>query len=87
MGGTGAGATIPGVRDDAAQPRRPTRAKGEERPRKAPLRCRAPFDVRLGLRNAFNKSYSDPIALVPGVDTMPEPGRSFFVELIAHRAR
>ena len=43
------------------------------------------FDVRLGLRNAFNKSYSDPIALNPAVDTMPQPGRSFFVELIAHR--
>jgi outer membrane receptor protein involved in Fe transport len=43
------------------------------------------FDVRLGLRNAFNKNYSDPIALAPGVDTMPQPGRSFFVELIAHR--
>ncbi len=45
------------------------------------------FDVRLGLRNAFNTSYSDPIALNPIVDTMPQPGRTFFVELIAHRAR
>ncbi len=45
------------------------------------------FDFRLGLRNAFNKSYSDPVALTPGVDTMPQPGRSFFVELIAHRSR
>jgi outer membrane receptor protein involved in Fe transport len=44
-------------------------------------------DVRLGLRNAFNTSYSDPIALNPAVDTMPQPGRTFFVELIAHRAR
>jgi iron complex outermembrane receptor protein len=44
-------------------------------------------DFRLGLRNAFNRIYSDPIALNPAVDTMPEPGRSFFVELIAHRAR
>jgi outer membrane receptor for ferrienterochelin and colicins len=43
------------------------------------------FDVRLGLRNAFNKGYSDPIALSPIVDTMPQPGRTFFVELIAHR--
>jgi iron complex outermembrane receptor protein len=45
------------------------------------------FDVRLGLRNAFNKNYSDPVALNPLVNTVPEPGRSFFVELIAHRAR
>ncbi len=43
------------------------------------------FDFRLGLRNAFNRTYSDPIALAPGVDTMPQPGRSFFVEMIAHR--
>jgi outer membrane receptor protein involved in Fe transport len=45
------------------------------------------FDFRLGLRNAFNRSYSDPIALNPVVDSMPQPGRSFFVELIAHPAR
>jgi outer membrane receptor for ferrienterochelin and colicins len=45
------------------------------------------LDVRLGVRNAFNVSYSDPIALNPAVDTMPQPGRTFFVELIAHRAR
>jgi len=43
------------------------------------------FDVRIGLRNAFNLKYSDPIALNPMVDTMPQPGRSFFVELIAHQ--
>ncbi len=43
------------------------------------------LDVRLGLRNAFNTGYSDPIALSPIVDTMPQPGRTFFVELIAHR--
>lgn len=43
------------------------------------------FDVRLGLRNAFNKNYSDPVEL--NLDTMPQPGRSFFIELIAHRAR
>jgi iron complex outermembrane receptor protein len=45
------------------------------------------FDVRLGLRNAFNRNYSDPIALNPAVDTMPQPRRSFFVELIAHAPR
>jgi outer membrane receptor protein involved in Fe transport len=43
------------------------------------------FDVRLGIRNAFNLRYSDPVALYPIVDSMPQPGRSFFVELIAHR--
>jgi iron complex outermembrane receptor protein len=45
------------------------------------------FDVRLGMRNAFNRNHSDPVALFPTVDSMPQPGRSFFVELIAHRAR
>lgn len=43
------------------------------------------LDVRLGIRNAFNRNYSDPIALNPSVDSMPQPGRTFFVELIAHR--
>jgi outer membrane receptor protein involved in Fe transport len=45
------------------------------------------LDFRLGLRNAFNTKYSDPIALSPVVDSMPQPGRTFFVELIAHRRR
>jgi iron complex outermembrane receptor protein len=45
------------------------------------------FDVRLGLRNAFNRSYSDPVALYPTVDSMPHSGRTFFAELIAHQAR
>jgi outer membrane receptor for ferrienterochelin and colicins len=45
------------------------------------------FDFRLGIRNAFNRSYSDPIALNPMVPSMPQPGRTFFVELIAHGAR
>jgi outer membrane receptor protein involved in Fe transport len=45
------------------------------------------FDFRLGLRNAFNKSYSDPVDLNPAVDTVPQPGRSLFVELIVHRSR
>jgi outer membrane receptor for ferrienterochelin and colicins len=45
------------------------------------------FDMRLGLRNAFNRNYSDPVALYPTVDSMPQPGRSFFVELIAHAPR
>jgi outer membrane receptor for ferrienterochelin and colicins len=44
------------------------------------------FDFRLGLRNAFNRMYSDPVDLNPAVDTVPQPGRSFFVELIAHRS-
>jgi outer membrane receptor for ferrienterochelin and colicins len=43
------------------------------------------FDVRFGLRNAFNRRYADPIALNPVVDSMPQPGRSVFLELIAHR--
>ena len=45
------------------------------------------FDVRLGIRNTFNRNYSDPIALNPIVASMPQPGRTFFVELIAHRTR
>jgi len=45
------------------------------------------MDVRFGIRNAFNLSYSDPIALNPAVDSMPQPGRTFFLELIAHGAR
>jgi outer membrane receptor protein involved in Fe transport len=45
------------------------------------------LDIRLGLRNAFNRSYSDPVALNPIVDSMPQPGRTFFVELIAHQGR
>jgi outer membrane receptor protein involved in Fe transport len=44
------------------------------------------FDIRVGLRNAFNLRYTEPIALFPTVDSMPQPGRSFFVELIARRA-
>jgi outer membrane receptor for ferrienterochelin and colicin len=45
------------------------------------------FDVRLGIRNAFNRNYSDPVALYLTVPSMIQPGRSFFVELSAHRAR
>jgi outer membrane receptor protein involved in Fe transport len=43
------------------------------------------FDVRIGLRNAFNRRYSDPVALFTAVDSMPQPSRSYFVELIAHK--
>ena len=45
------------------------------------------FDIRLGIRNAFNRNYSDPIALTPLVDTLRQSGRTVFVELIAHGAR
>ncbi len=45
------------------------------------------FDIRLGIRNAFNRNYSDPIALTPLVDALPQSGRTVFVELIAHGAR
>lgn len=43
------------------------------------------FDFQFGLRNIFNRAYNDPIALNPVVDSMQQPGRTFFVELIAHR--
>jgi outer membrane receptor protein involved in Fe transport len=45
------------------------------------------FDVRAGLRNAFNRSYSDPVALNPRVDAMQQNGRTLFVELIVHGGR
>jgi len=45
------------------------------------------FDFRAGLRNTFNRNYSDPVALSPAVDSMRQSGRSFFVELIAHGGR
>jgi len=45
------------------------------------------FDVRSGLRNAFNRDYSDPVELNPRVDSMQQSGRTFFVELIVHGGR
>lgn len=45
------------------------------------------FDFTFGIRNAFSLSYTQPVALNPMVDTMPQPGRSVFVELIPHAAR
>jgi outer membrane receptor for ferrienterochelin and colicins len=45
------------------------------------------FDVQFGLRNAFNRNYSDPIALDPRADSMRQPGRSLFVELTTHGAQ
>ena len=45
------------------------------------------LDIRLGIRNAFNRNYSDPIALTPLIDALPQPGRTVFVELITHGAR
>ncbi|HKW99573.1 MAG TPA: TonB-dependent receptor [Bryobacteraceae bacterium] len=43
------------------------------------------FDFQFGIRNALNRRYYDPIALNAVVDSMRQPGRTFFVELIAHR--
>jgi iron complex outermembrane receptor protein len=45
------------------------------------------FDVQFGIRNGFNRKYSDPIALTPLVDAMRQPGRTFFVELTTHTAQ
>jgi len=45
------------------------------------------FDVQFGIRNAFNRQYSDPIALTPLVDALPQPGRAIFIELTTHGAR
>ncbi len=45
------------------------------------------FDVQAGIRNSFNRNYSDPIALDPRVDSMRQPGRSVYLELTAHAPR
>jgi len=45
------------------------------------------FDVQFGIRNGFNWNYSDPIALTPLVNSMRQPGRTFFVELNSHTAQ
>ncbi len=45
------------------------------------------FDVQLGIRNAFNRNYSDPIALTPLVDALPQPGRTIYLQLTAHLPR
>jgi iron complex outermembrane receptor protein len=42
------------------------------------------FELQFGIRNAFNRNYSDPIALTSLVDALPQPGRTVFVELTAH---
>lgn len=44
----------------------------------------ANFDVQFGIRNAFNRNYSDPIALTPLVDALPQPGRTIYLQLTAH---
>ena len=45
------------------------------------------LDFRAGVRNTFARSYSDPVALLPSVDSMQQPGRSVFFELIVHGRR
>ena len=45
------------------------------------------LDIQFGLRNAFNRQYSDPVALISRVDRMPERGRAFFVQFIARPSR
>ena len=42
------------------------------------------FDVQFGVRNAFNRMYSDPIALTPSVDTLPQQGRTIYLQLTVH---
>lgn len=42
------------------------------------------FDVQFGIRNAFNRIYSDPIALTPSVDALPQQGRTIYLQLTAH---
>jgi outer membrane receptor protein involved in Fe transport len=45
------------------------------------------LDVQFGVRNSFNRNYSEPIALDPRADSMRQPGRSVFVEFTAHGAQ
>jgi outer membrane receptor for ferrienterochelin and colicins len=45
------------------------------------------LDVQAGIRNSFNRNYSDPIALNPRVDSMRQPGRSVYVEFTTHGER
>ena len=45
------------------------------------------FDIRFGLRNAFNRNYSDPVALDPRANSMQQPGRSLFIELTTRGAQ
>jgi outer membrane receptor protein involved in Fe transport len=45
------------------------------------------FDVQFGIRNAFNRLYSDPIALTPLVDALPQPGRTIYLQVNAHMPR
>jgi outer membrane receptor protein involved in Fe transport len=45
------------------------------------------LDIQFGLRNAFNRHYSDPVALFPRVDRIPQRGRAFLVQLIARPSR
>ena len=45
------------------------------------------FDVQFGLRNAFNRNYSDPIALTPLVDALPQTGRTIYLQVNAHLPR
>jgi iron complex outermembrane receptor protein len=45
------------------------------------------LDIQFGLRNGFNRNYSDPVALNSQVDAIRQPGRSIFIRLIAHAAR
>ena len=45
------------------------------------------LDVQAGIRNSFNRNYSDPIALNPRVDSMRQPGRSVYVEFTTRGER
>lgn len=39
------------------------------------------IDLQAGLRNLFNLRYADPVGLTPSVDTILQPGRTFFLTL------
>ena len=45
------------------------------------------LDIQFSLRNAFNRQYSDPVALNSRVDRMPQRGRAFVIQLISSAAR
>ncbi len=44
------------------------------------------FELQFGSRNLTNTRYLDPVGLTSTVDTMPQPGRSFFLTLTSHAA-
>lgn len=43
-----------------------------------------PFEFTAGIRNLSNTRYSEPVALSDVFDTLPQPGRTFYVSVVWH---